>query len=206
MIFIWNPNLICKVFDKNLVFLIYRYGPLFKTTILGRHVVVTADPEANHFILQQEGKLVELSYLDAAALLFGHDDSSTHDSTGPVHKYIRMLIMNHFGYESLKKKLLNQVEALAHKSLLTWSTQPSSIDLNRTISLTIFDFISKELFSYDPTRFPESMGVAFIDFLECLASIPLNIPGTAFHRCLKVTLWISTPTLIMMIDVVSCES
>ncbi|RVX16706.1 Cytochrome P450 87A3 [Vitis vinifera] len=151
--------------------------------MLGRQVVVTADSEANHFILEQEGKSVEMCYLDSVAQLCGHDESSA-GATGHIHKYLRTLILNHFGYERLRYKLLKKVEAMAHKSLGAWSSQPS-VELNRATSQIMFDFISKELFSYDPKGCTESMGDAFIDFLDSLASVPLNIPGTTFHKCLK---------------------
>lgn len=50
----------------------------------------------------------------------------------------------------------------------------------------IFDFTAKILFSYEPEKSGENIGEIFSNFLQGLMSIPLNIPGTAFHRCLKV--------------------
>ena len=94
---------------------------------------------------------MEMCYLDSMAKLVGHDNSSVNPSanaTGHVHKYLRTLILNHFGYESLRYKLLNKVEAIAQKSLSAWSSRPF-VELNRTISLIMFDLVSKELFSYD---------------------------------------------------------
>ncbi|XP_034684161.1 cytochrome P450 87A3-like [Vitis riparia] len=162
---------------------VQRYGRLFRTSLVGRPVAVAADPEVNHFILQEEGKSVEMFYLDSIVKLFGKDGASTH-ATGHVHKYLRTLVMNNFGFESLRDKLLPKVEAVARKSLDTWSSQPS-VELNYAISQVMFEFISMELFSYDPSASTESMSDAFINFLKGLVSIPLNIPGTTFHKCLK---------------------
>ena len=36
-----------------------RYGSIFQTRLLGRPVVVSADMDFNHYMMQQEGKLVE---------------------------------------------------------------------------------------------------------------------------------------------------
>ncbi|KAL6345358.1 hypothetical protein AAG906_015841 [Vitis piasezkii] len=146
-----------------------EYGRLFRTSLVGRPVAVAADPEVNHFILQEEGKSVEMFYLDSIVKLFGKDGASTH-ATGHVHKYLRTLVMNYFGFESLRDKLLPKVEAVARKSLDTWSSQPS-VELNYAISQVIAS--------------TESMSDAFINFLKGLVSIPLNIPGTTFHKCLK---------------------
>lgn len=38
---------------------------------MGRPVAVAADPEVNHFILQEEGKSVEMFYLDSIVKLLG---------------------------------------------------------------------------------------------------------------------------------------
>ncbi|MBA0761797.1 hypothetical protein Gotri_024389, partial [Gossypium trilobum] len=46
------------------------YGSLFKTSLAGRPVVVSLDPDFNYFVLQQEDKLVELYYMDSLAKLF----------------------------------------------------------------------------------------------------------------------------------------
>ncbi|RVW70730.1 Cytochrome P450 87A3 [Vitis vinifera] len=177
-------------FKKRVQRLVYRHPhlPLGLENILipynmGRPVAVAADPEVNHFILQEEGKSVEMFYLDSIVKLFGKDGASTH-ATGHVHKYLRTLVMNYFGFESLRDKLLPKVEAVARKSLDTWSSQPS-VELNYAISQVMFEFISMELFSYDPSASTESMSDAFINFLKGLVSIPLNIPGTTFHKCLK---------------------
>lgn len=49
----------------------------------------------------------------------------------------------------------------------------------------IFDFTAKVLFSYESEKSGENIAESFTNFLLGLMSIPLNIPGTAFHRCLK---------------------
>lgn len=51
----------------------------------------------------------------------------------------------------------------------------------------ILDFTAKLLFSYDSETSPEKIGDNFADFLQGLMSFPLNIPGTAFHRCFQVS-------------------
>jgi hypothetical protein len=52
----------------------------------------------------------------------------------------------------------------------------------------IFDFTAKVLFSYESEKSGENIAESFTNFLQGLMSIPLNIPGTAFHRCLKVSI------------------
>ncbi|PON74149.1 Cytochrome P [Parasponia andersonii] len=85
---------------------IQRYGPIFRTKIVGQPVVVSADPEINHFILQQEGNMVELWYLNTFSKILGLRDSESRiRSLGCIHENIRNTLLRHFGAESLKAKI-----------------------------------------------------------------------------------------------------
>lgn len=48
------------------------------------------------------------------------------------------------------------------------------------------EFGAKQLFSYDPTQSSEKLGDLYFAFVHGLMSIPLNIPGTAHYKCMKV--------------------
>lgn len=91
---------------------------------MGRPVVVSSDPDFNHYILQQEGRLVELWYMDSFAKLCGQKDTAADGSPitafGLIHKYLRNLILNHFGPEVLKEKLLPELEELWVRALQNW--------------------------------------------------------------------------------------
>lgn len=104
---------------------ICRYGPIFRTSLLGRSIVVTADPEINSFIYSQEGKTVELWYLDSISKVFKQDGEARTTAGGVIHKYLRSITLNHFGSESLKAKLLADIQRYVDKVLVQWSNQPS---------------------------------------------------------------------------------
>lgn len=48
------------------------------------------------------------------------------------------------------------------------------------------DWTAKHIIGYDPTTSPDKLSEIFANILQGLMSFPLNIPGTAFHKCLKV--------------------
>ncbi|KAF9597788.1 hypothetical protein IFM89_021873 [Coptis chinensis] len=100
-----------------------RYGPLFKTNLVGWPVVVSTDPEFSHFIFQQEGNSVELWYLDSFMKLIGQQSLTS--NTGAIHKYLRNMIMDHFGPEKQKEKLLSDMENMARENLSIWAEQES---------------------------------------------------------------------------------
>ena len=50
----------------------------------------------------------------------------------------------------------------------------------------IFDLTAKKLISYEPDKSSENLRTNFVAFIQGLISFPMNIPGTAYHKCLQV--------------------
>nr|UVC46132.1 cytochrome P450 [Ilex asprella] len=162
---------------------IERYGPVFRTNVAGRSLIVTTDPEFNYFIMQRDGKLVESWYLDAFAKVFAQSGEIKPD-TARIHKYVRNTALRWFGMESLKDRLLPQIEVLAKKTLAKWSSK-ESIEVKSAAATVSIDFGAQQLFSYNPEKAPEQISELFNDLIQGLMSFPLNIPGTMYHKCLK---------------------
>ncbi|KAH7836256.1 hypothetical protein Vadar_034107 [Vaccinium darrowii] len=162
-------------FIKNRV---QRYGQIFRTSIVGRPIVMSTDPKFNHYIITEEGKSVELWYLDTFSKMlpiFG---------VGSIQKYIRNITLNHFGVESIRERLLPEVEQMIQKTLRSWSIQ-QSVELKHATSSMLFDFTLKQMFGYDSENSSEKLSDKFANFVHGLMSLPLNIPGTTYHKCLK---------------------
>ncbi|KAF5449068.1 hypothetical protein F2P56_029552 [Juglans regia] len=163
---------------------VQRYGSIFRTSVAGRPIIVSTDVEFNHYLAKQEGRLVELWYLDSFAELFKQDGESKTNAIGLVHKYVRSITLNHFGIDNLKETLLSQIEEYVNKTLQTWSSLPS-VEVKHAASAMIFDLTAKLLFGYDAEKSPVKMSEKLANTLDGLMSFPLNIPGTAYHKCLK---------------------
>jgi len=124
------PNPTCDVspFVKERV---RRYGSIFKTSIVGRQVVVSADPDMNYFVFQQEGKLFESWYPDTFTEIFGRDNvGSLH---GFMYKYLKTLVLRLYGQENLKAVLVAETDAACRGSLAAWAAQPS-VELKEGLS------------------------------------------------------------------------
>ncbi|KAL6848332.1 hypothetical protein ACP4OV_021626 [Aristida adscensionis] len=175
------PNPTCDVspFVKDRV---KRYGAIFKTSIVGRPVVVSADPELNYYVFQQEGKLFESWYPDTFTEIFGRDNvGSLH---GFVYKYLKNLVLRVYGQENLRAVLLADADRACRASLASWVTRPS-VELKDAISTMIFDLTAKKLISYEPSKSSESLRKNFVAFIRGLISFPINIPGTAYYECMQ---------------------
>ncbi|KAL9328674.1 hypothetical protein ACSQ67_003677 [Phaseolus vulgaris] len=158
-----------------------RYGPIFKTNLVGRPIVVSTDPDLNYFIFQQEGQVFQSWYPDTFTEIFGRQNvGSLH---GFMYKYLKNLVLNLFGPESLKK-MLPEVEQTACRTLEKWSFE-DSVELKEATARMIFDLTAKKLISYDSTKSSENLRDNFVAFIQGLISFPLDVPGTAYHKCLQ---------------------
>ncbi|KAK8690894.1 hypothetical protein V6N13_074420 [Hibiscus sabdariffa] len=158
-----------------------RYGPIFKTSLVGRPVIVSTDPDLNHFVFLQEGQLFQSWYPDTFTEIFGRQNvGSLH---GFMYKYLKNMVLQLFGPESLKK-MLPEVEQTAHRRLQCWSIQ-ETVELKEATASMIFDLTAKKLISYDQDNASQNLRENFVAFIQGLISFPLDIPGTAYHKCLQ---------------------
>ncbi|KAL9322045.1 hypothetical protein ACSQ67_010098 [Phaseolus vulgaris] len=141
-----------------------KYGPIFKTGFAGRPTVVSTDQKFSNLIFQQEGEMFQSWYPDTLNKIFGRQNLSS--LHGSVFKYVKNMVLHMFGPEGLK----------------------------RMLSEMIFELTAKKLLSCDSKETLESLMDNFNSFMEGLISLPFNIPGTAYHKCLQATP-LSTPTL-----------
>ncbi|KAK1374790.1 hypothetical protein POM88_030983 [Heracleum sosnowskyi] len=130
---------------------IKRYGPIFRTSLVGRPLIVTADPDFSHYVFQHEGELFQSWYPDTFTEIFGKQ---------------------------------NVVEKAARRHLKMWSEQ-DSVEMKDSSATMIFDLTAKKLISHDQEKSSENLRENFVAFIKGLISFPINIPGTAYHKCLQ---------------------
>ncbi|CAN0928568.1 Cytochrome P450 87A3 [Linum grandiflorum] len=172
---------------------IRKHGKIFKTSLAGRKVVVSSDPDFNHYILQQEGKLVELWYLDSFAEIIGQNGTSLKEAWNAkeLHRSLKKTVYDHIGVESLRLGLLARMEEVVGRTLDGWASgrDPDcggGVEVKRGCSQMVIDFSSNIMFGYDPSKFHDfNLSDMFASFTRGLLSFPLKIPGTTFHSCLQ---------------------
>ncbi|XP_026452658.1 cytochrome P450 87A3-like isoform X1 [Papaver somniferum] len=165
--------------------LLFGCGPVFKTTLVMQSFIVSTDPEVNHMILsQKEGQSFEVWYPDTFKKILGQESLVT--LQGSIHKYMRNMVLSFVGPESLKQKLLPHVVHGVQRNLSLWANQ-DTVDLIESVKEMIFELTAKKLISYEynPKKPSENLRGCFSAFTEGLISFPLDIPGTAYHKCLQ---------------------
>ncbi|CAL5409148.1 unnamed protein product [Camellia sinensis] len=160
------------------------YGKVFSTNLVGRPMVITADPKLNNYLIQQEGREVELWYLDTFQKVFGLEGEARPNAVGQIHKYVRGSYLNFFGVDRLRTKLLPEIEITVRINMHRWSTQ-GTIDAKKETANMVTIFAAKTLFGHDFEKSSDDIGITIAGFVEGLLSFPLNIPGTKFYKCMK---------------------
>ncbi|KAI3864926.1 hypothetical protein MKW92_005943 [Papaver armeniacum] len=160
-----------------------RYGSLFKTSLAGKKMVITTDPDISNYIFMEEGKSVHLWYMESFDNFLGESLINA-TATAYIHKYLKNLVINHVGTESLKDNLLPKLELMANQALHSWSTKPS-VEVKECTATMIIEFVLKEQLGYDSSKSTNNLVKMLSEFIKGIINIPLNVPGTTFHRCMK---------------------
>ncbi|GFY94506.1 hypothetical protein Acr_09g0009520 [Actinidia rufa] len=89
-----------------------------------------------------------------------------------------------FGLMRIGEKLLPQIEQLVTKTLHVWSSR-ESIEVKLAAATMLLGFTLKQMFGFDSEKSAEDLSEKVVDFVHGLMSLPLNIPGATYHKCLK---------------------
>ncbi|KAJ9680923.1 hypothetical protein PVL29_020046 [Vitis rotundifolia] len=111
----------------------------------------------NQYIFKEEGKSVYCSYTESALKVMGEQSLLAYH--GVFHKYLKNLTLSMIVPESLKEVLLHEMDAITRKYLHSCSSYASFDVKDESANLQSFS--------------------------DGIISFPLNIPGTAFHVCLR---------------------
>ena len=121
LIFFYMLFVLCLVFSFFLFSSlgIFRYGPIFRTSLVGQPVIVSTDPEVNYRVFQQEGNAFQCSYTESVFRIIGKQSLVVHH--GEFHKYLKNLILKLVSPEALREKLIYEMDGNTQKCLSSWS-------------------------------------------------------------------------------------
>lgn len=159
-----------------------RYGPVFKTQIIGRKTVVLVGPEANQVVLKDEAHKfstkVGWSFLSP---ILG-DSLLLRD--GEIHQQTRKLIYPAFHGKSIAG-YLQTINETIKGALWKWPQQNSVALASEIEKITLLIACKLFLGAREPDQINELCHY-FGDFVEGIATIVrLDVPTTAFGRALR---------------------
>nr|UHB15507.1 cytochrome P450 [Paris polyphylla] len=166
--------------DQNIA----KYGRIFRTNLLAKPTIVSADPDFNRYILQNEGRLFENSCPTSIKEIMG--PWSMLALAGDIHREMRSIAVNFMSNVKLRTYFLPDIEQQAIKVLASWENTPEAFSAQEQGKKFAFNLMVKHLMSMDPGM-PETekLRTEYHAFMKGMASIPLNLPGTAYRKALQ---------------------
>ncbi|KAJ6892858.1 cytochrome P450 90A1 [Populus alba x Populus x berolinensis] len=157
-----------------------RFGSLFTTHVFGEPTVFSVDPETNRFIMQNEGKLFECSYPGSISNLLGKHSLLL--MKGSLHKRMHSLTMSFANSSIIRDHLLVDIDRLIRLNLDSWSDRVLLMEEAKKIT---FELTMKQLMSFDPCEWTESLRKEYVLVIEGFFSVPLPIFSPTYRRAIK---------------------
>lgn len=157
-----------------------RYGSMFTTHVFGEPTVFSADPETNRFILQNEGKLFECSYPGSISNLLGRHSLLL--MKGSLHKRMHSMTMSFANSSIIRDHLLVDIDRLIRLNLQSWTDRIFLMEEAKKIT---FELTVKQLMSFDPGEWTESLRKEYVLVIEGFFTVPLPFFSTTYRRAIK---------------------
>ncbi|KAG5247142.1 cytochrome P450 family protein [Salix suchowensis] len=155
-----------------------RFGKIFSCSLFGKWAVVSADPTFNRFIMQNEGKLFQSSYPKSFRDLVGKNGVIT--VQGEQQRKLHGIASNMMRLEKLKFHFLDDIQLAMLQTL-------NKFDSNQVILLqdVAINLMVNQLLGASTETEIKEMAHLFSDFVDGCLSLPVNLPGFAYHTAMK---------------------
>ncbi|PKU77832.1 cytochrome P450 90B1-like [Dendrobium catenatum] len=162
---------------------IARHGKIFKVKLFGKPTIVSADPSLNRFILQSEERLFLCSYPKGVENIMGK--WSMLALTGEIHREMRSIALSFISNLKLKADFLLDIEEQAVQIISAWR-ENITFSAHEEAKKFAFNLMVKYLMSMNMSM-PETAQLRkeYTNFMNGMASIPINLPGTAYRKALQ---------------------
>ncbi|KAI3430061.1 uncharacterized protein J3R85_008349 [Psidium guajava] len=155
-----------------------RYGKVFKSFVLGRFTVFMTGREASKILLTGKDGMVSLNLFYTGQQVLG--PTSLLQTNGEEHKRLRRLIAEPLSIDGMKK-YFQFINAQAIETLDHWRGREILV-LEEASTFTL-KVIGHMIMSLEPKgEEQEKFRSNFKIMSSSFASLPFNVPGTAFHR------------------------
>ncbi|KAI5678868.1 hypothetical protein M9H77_09818 [Catharanthus roseus] len=170
-----------KFFEQGPGFMIRqqsRYGNVFKSHILGSPTIISMDPELNRYILLNEAKGLIPGYPQSTLDILGENNIGA--VSGSTHKQIRGSLMLLIGSSALKDQLLPKMDRDMRIFLQNWDGK--TIDIQEKCKDMAFYIALKQIVEEESDSIYQSFKAEFDKLVVGTLSLPINLPGTNYHR------------------------
>ncbi|CAN1143940.1 Abscisic acid 8'-hydroxylase CYP707A2 [Linum perenne] len=176
--------------DPNVFFSskVKKFGSIFKTHILGCPCVMISSPEAAKFVLVTKSDLFKPTFPASKERMLGRQAIFFHQ--GDYHSKLRKLVLRAFLPRSLQH-IVPKVESLALDSIRAWE---AAEEINTYLEMKTYTFnvALLSIFGNDGMLYGEELKKCYYILEKGYNSMPINLPGTLFHKAMKARKQIAT--------------
>ncbi|KAG6389641.1 hypothetical protein SASPL_151113 [Salvia splendens] len=157
-----------------------KYGSIFKTHILGCPCVMIASPEAAKQVLVTNAHLFKPTFPASKERMLGKQAIFFHQ--GDYHAKLRKLVLRAFLPEAIKS-IVSEVDSIAVDSLQSWDGK--LITTFQEMKTYAFNVALLSILGKDEAQYREDLKRCYYILEKGYNSMPINLPGTLFHKAMK---------------------
>ena len=154
-----------------------KYGPMFKTRLLGQPTIFLQGPDANRFLFSQESDRFAVTWPASVKALLG--PLSLALQTGGVHAQRRRLMAQAFQPRALEG-YIETMEAISDRYFQQWANT-ATLTWYPQLRRYTFDIACKLLVGLDDAS-ETALGELFEIWCSGLFTFPVNLPWTSFGK------------------------
>lgn len=155
---------------------------IFISHLFGRRAVVSADPQFNKFVLQNEGRLFQAHYQESLKTLIGkYGLLSVH---GDLQRKLHGIAVNLLRFERLRVDFMEEIQSLVHSTLDRWADM-KDIALQNECHQMVLNLMAKQLLDLSPSKETREICELFVDYTNAVIAIPIKIPGSTYAKGIK---------------------
>ncbi|XP_048234575.1 abscisic acid 8'-hydroxylase 2 isoform X2 [Ricinus communis] len=157
-----------------------RYGDIFKTYILGCPCVMISSPEAARIVLVTKAHLFKPTYPISKEKMIGPE--ALFFQQGAYHSKLKKLVQASFLPSTIRGSV-SQIEQIVLSFLPAWKN--STINTLQEMKRYAFDVAMTSVFGEEKELEMEGIKHLYRCLENGYNSMPLDLPGTPFHKAMK---------------------
>ncbi|ESQ55997.1 hypothetical protein EUTSA_v10025084mg [Eutrema salsugineum] len=159
---------------------ISRYGSkVFRTSLFGAKVIISTDPDVN---MEMAKASSQLGATDSLRRIFG--ENNVFLQSKEIHKYVRNLTSRFVGPESLKTRLIQDIDFLSQNHVEEGALS-GSFDIREAAIKMVGELIAKKVMGEMESEAVKELGLCWSAFRTSWFQFSYNIPGTTVYRFVK---------------------
>ncbi|KAH6809336.1 Cytochrome P450 superfamily protein [Perilla frutescens var. frutescens] len=161
---------------------VQRFGPIFSCSLFGKWAVVSADPAFNKFVMQNEGRLFQSSYPKSFRDLVGKNGVIT--AQGDHQRKLHSIASNIMRLDKLKFHFLHDIQIVI-KHIISNLHDNQFILLQDVCRKVAINLMANQLLGVSSESEVNEIAQLFSDFVDGCLSVPIQLPGFAYHKAMK---------------------